>query len=96
MSAEIDFTQKEMNELYRLSVEYKNNSLSKEELITQISNLRGGSSIDIVAALGVIGGIIILLINDWGLAFQPNPHLIVPPHLQWLYRNQQPGNHFGY
>ena len=64
MPAEIDFTQKEMNELYRLSVEYKNNSLSKEELITQISNLLGGSSIDIVAALGVIGGIIILLIND--------------------------------
>ena len=96
MPAEIDFTQKEMNQLYRLSVEYKNNSLSKEELITQISNLRGGSFIDIVAALGVIGGIIILLINDWGLAFQPNPHLIVPPHLQWLYgNNYQPGQ-FGY
>ncbi len=95
-TAEIDFTQKEMNELYRLSVEYKNNSLSKEELITQISNLRGGSFIDVVAALGVIGGIIILLINDWGLAFQPNPHLIVPPHLQWLYgNNYQPGQ-FGY
>ncbi len=28
--------------------------------------------------------------------FQPNPHAIVPPHLQWLYGNQQPGNHFGY
>ena len=31
-----------------------------------------------------------------GLAFQPNPNAIIPPHLQWLYRNQQPGNHFGY
>ena len=96
MPAEIDFTEKEIDQLYNLSIECRNNSLSKEELITQISNLRGGSFIDIVAALGVIGGIIILLINDWGLTFQPNPHLIVPPHLQWLYGNQQPGNHFGY
>ena len=96
MPAEIDFTQKEMNELYHLSVEYKNNSLSKEELITQISNLRGGSSIDIVAALGVIGAIIILLINDWGLAFQPNPNAIIPPHLKWLYGNNYKPGQFGY
>jgi len=47
--------------------------------------LRGGSFIDIVAALGVIGAIIILSTNDWGLAFQPNPNAIIPPHLQWLY-----------
>ena len=92
MPTEIDFTEKEIDQLYNLSIECRNNSLSKEELITQISNLRGGSFIDIVAALGVIGGIIILLINDWGLAFQPNPYLIVPTHLQWLYENNsQPG-----
>lgn len=42
MSAKIDFTQKEMNELYHLSVECKNNSLSQKELITKITNLRGG------------------------------------------------------
>ena len=60
------------------------------------SSLRGGSFIGIVAALGIIGAIIILSTNDWGLAFQPNPHVIVPPHFQWLYRNQQPGNYFGY
>ena len=58
--------------------------------------MRGGWFIDVVAALGLIGAMIILLINDWGLAFQPNPHLIVPPHLQWLYvNNYQPGQ-FGY
>ena len=96
MPAEIDFTEKEIDQLYNLSIECRNNSLSKEQLITKIINLRGGSVIDIVAALGIIGAIIILLINDWGLAFQPNPHVIVPPHLQWLYGNQQPGNHFGY
>ncbi len=96
MPAEIDFTEKEIDQLYNLSIECRNNSLSKEQLITKISNLRGGSFIDIVAALGIIGAIIILSTNDWGLAFQPNPHVIVPPHLQWLYGNQQPGNHFGY
>jgi hypothetical protein len=82
--------------LYNLSIECRNNSLSQEELITKISNLRGGSFIDIVAALGIIGAIIVLSINDWGLAFQPNPNVIIPPHLQWLYGNQQPENHFGY
>ena len=96
MPAEIYFTEKEMDLLYNLSIECRNNSLSKEQLITKISNLRGGSFIDIVADLGIIGAIIILSINDWGLAFEPNPHLIVPPHLQWLYGNQQLGNHFGY
>lgn len=94
--AEIDFTEKEMDQLYHLSVECQNNSLSQEELITKISYLRGGSFIDIVAALGIISAIIILSTNDWGLAFQPNPNAIIPPHLQWLYGNQQPGNHFGY
>jgi hypothetical protein len=96
MPAEIDFTEREMDELYHLSVECKNNSLSQEELITKISNLRGGDFSHIVAALGLIGAMIILLTNDWSLAFQPNPNAIIPPHLQWLYGNQQPGNHFGY
>jgi hypothetical protein len=82
--------------LYNLSIECRNNSLSKEQLITKINNLRGGSFIDIVAALGIIGAIIILSINDWGLAFQPNPHAIVPPHLQWLYENNDKPGQFGY
>ena len=54
------------------------------------------SFIDIVAAFGIIGGIIILLINDWGLAFKPNLHLIVPLHLQWLYENNYQPGQFGY
>jgi len=91
MPAEIDFTQKEMNELYYLSVECKNNSLSQEELITKITNLRGGSFVDVAAGLAIIAAIIILANKANG--FQPNPH---PPHLQWLYgNNYQPGQ-FGY
>ena len=73
--------------MYNLSIECKNNSLSKEELITKIINLNGGS-IDIVASLGLISGIIILLINDWGLAFQPNPHLTVPPDFHITIANE--------
>ena len=96
MPAEIDFTEREIDQLYHLGIEWRNNSLSQEELITKISNLRGGSFIDVVAALGLIGAMIILSTNDWGLAFQPNPNGIIPPHLQWLYGNQQPGNYFGY
>ena len=94
MPAEIDFTQKEMNELYHLSVECKNNSLSQEELITKITNLRGGSFVDVAAGLAIIAAIIILANNANG--FQPNPQVNVPPHLQWLYgNNYQPGQ-FGY
>ena len=73
----------------------RNNSLSQEELIAQINNLKGGSFIDIIAALGLIGVIITLLMNG-SLVFQPNPNMNIPPHLQWLYENQQPRNHFGY
>ena len=90
MPAEIDFTQKEMNELYYLSVECKNNSLSQEELITKITNLRGGTFVDVAAGLAIIAAIIIRANNANG--FQPNPHVNVPPHLQWLYgNNYQPG-----
>ena len=96
MPAEIDFSEREMDQLYHLSIECRNNSLSQEELITTLTNLRGGSFVDVVAALGLIGAMIILLTNDCSFGFQPNPHVIVPPHLQWLYGNQQPGNHFGY
>lgn len=96
MPAELVFTESEMDELYHLSVGCKNNSLSQEELITKISHLRGGALVDVVAALGVIGAMIILLMNGGSLAFQPNPHVIVPPHLQWLYGNNYKPGQFGY
>mmetsp|Transcript_4633 Transcript_4633/g.8591 ORF Transcript_4633/g.8591 Transcript_4633/m.8591 type:complete len:272 (-) Transcript_4633:463-1278(-) len=95
MPAEIDFTEREIDQLYNLEIEWRNNSLSQEELITKISNLRGGSFINVVAALRVIGAMIILLTNG-SLAFKPNPNEIIPPHLQWLYENQKPGNYFEY
>lgn len=54
MPAASDFTEREIDELYKLSIEYRNNSLSQEELITKISTLRVGSLEDIVASLGII------------------------------------------
>lgn len=90
MPAEIDFTESEMNELYHLSIECKNNSLSQEELIIKITNLRDGAFVDVVAGLAFIAAIILLANN------QPNLNVIVPPHFQWLYgNNYQPGQ-FGY
>ena len=84
MPTEIDFTGKEIDQLYNLSIECRNNSLTKEQLLNKIDNLRDSFLIDIVTALGIIGAIIILSTNDWNLALQSNPHVIVPPHLQWL------------
>ena len=71
--------------MYYLSVECKNNSLSQEELITKITNLRAGSFVDVAAGLAIIAAIIILANNANG--FQPNPQVNVSPHLQWLYGN---------
>ena len=96
MPAELVFTKSEMDELYHLSVGCKNNYLSQEELITKISHLRGGALVDVAAALGLISVMIILLMNGESLAFQPNPHVNVPPHLQWLYGNHYKPGQFGY
>ena len=63
MPAEIDFTEREIDQLYNLGIELRNNSLSQEELINKISNFRGGLFTDVVAALEVIGAMIILLTN---------------------------------
>lgn len=40
MSGKMIFTETEMDQLYNISMKFKNNSLSEEELITTINNLR--------------------------------------------------------
>jgi len=62
--AEADFIEREMDQLYKFSIKYRNNSLSQEEFITQISNLRGRSMSHIIAALGIISARIMLTINQ--------------------------------
>ena len=82
ISTGTDFTKSEIDQLYHLSIEYKNNCLSREELVNRISNLRGGGFIDIVSALAVVAGVIVLLLNEQGLGFQQaNQHVIIPLYL---------------
>lgn len=38
----ITISDKELNILYHLSMEYQNNRLTKDQLVTEIINLRGG------------------------------------------------------
>ena len=76
MPAEIDFSDEEIDQLYNLGIEWRNNSLSKKELIVKISNLRGRSFVYIVNALELLGAIITLLINDFNPIQMALFHLI--------------------
>ena len=82
MTAEMDFTEKEIDQLYNLAIECKNNSLNKEQLIKKINDLRDGSFIDTETAFDIVGFIVMLLTNDWGLAFRNDTDIIVRPYLQ--------------
>lgn len=78
----IVFSEKQMDQLYNLAVKWKNKSISKKELITE---LRGGDIQDWGAAFGIIIAIITVLNNVD--AFQVPPHAVVPPHVYpygWL------------
>jgi hypothetical protein len=86
----IVFSEKQMKKLYEIALKYKDNSISTEEVILE---LRGGDIQDWAAALGIVITIITVLNNVSG--FQLPPGAIIPPHLQWLYKNNQPLNHFG-
>jgi hypothetical protein len=84
----IDFTEKQIDQLYDLAVRYRNNAMSREEFILE---LRGGDIKDWVTAFGIIIGIITLITNMDAFQVPPNTRAILPPHLEWLYGNQQPG-----
>ena len=77
LPTEMDFTEKEIDQCYNFSIEYINNELSQNELISKINNLRGGSFIDTAKFLVIMGLIISLKMNE-GLAFQPNSNQIIP------------------
>ena len=85
------FSDKEIEKFDELAVKWNSGSISMKELILE---LRGGDLAEWVAKFGITMAIIIVLNNVD--AFQVPPGTIVPPHLQGLYGNQQPGNHFGY
>ena len=85
----IVFTEKQMYQLYDLAIKLDNNSISLEELITE---LRGGEFKDWGAAFAIIIAIITVLNNVDAFQVPPAPG----PHLVWLYGNQHPGNHHGH
>ena len=93
MFLKIDFTEKEINQLYDLSIECKHNCLSKKQLIVKINNLRSGGFVDVIAGLAFINSMILQANNVNG--FQRNLNVTAIPHLQFLYGNQPPRNHFG-
>jgi hypothetical protein len=92
MSSKIVFTKTEMDQLYDLSVKYKDNAISQEELLTEISNLRGGSDAEVAAFLVIVATITLLMASNSAFVINPNEL----PHLQWMYGNQPPGNQYGY
>lgn len=78
---EIDFTKKEIDQLYNLSIEYSCRNLNQKQLISEITQLRDDAFIDKLKALAIIGTIIILSQNEWIAAFQINPNTMLPLHM---------------
>ena len=77
--SKVNFSQEEMSKLYSLSIKYQHSHLTQEELISEITNLKSGSFIDIAGALAIIAVIILLANNITG--FQSNLPINIPPHL---------------
>lgn len=71
--------------MYKIAGKFSNDSIISKEAILK---LRAGGIKGWVAAFGIIIAIITLLNNVHG--FQVPPGVIFPPHLTWLYENQQP------
>ena len=77
MSLELDFTKRKIDQLYDLKIEWKNQSLTQDELITKLRNLRGSLFVEIVSVITFFTCILILASN----AFILNPNALIPIHL---------------
>jgi hypothetical protein len=94
-SSRIIFTPQELDELYKLYVNYEDNLINEEELINKVFNLRGGDFKDIAeAAFYALLCVWMLMGFGEADAFVPSPPL--PPPLKFLYGDNKPGNIFGY
>ena len=92
-SDRIVWNEKQMDQLYEIAMRCKNNSITTQEQL--INELRGGGLPEAAALIGIIGAVVLTLYLSEGFQVPRNPS-IVPPHLEWLYGNQRPGNDFGY
>ena len=99
LPAKNHFTESELNILYRLSCECTNptNSLSREEVINKITNLRGGDSVDVAKGLIIVAAAVAgILLAESASGFILSPHAFIPPHLQWLYGDNAVPGQYGY
>lgn len=87
------YTEEKIDELYKLAGQYMDGSMDMKELVAE---LRGGDIQDWVGAFGIIMAIITILSNVDAFQVPPAPGAIPLPHLEWLYGNKRPENHFGY
>lgn len=92
LPAEFVFSKSEMGAMYDLAFDFHANSLTQHELKARISSLRGGD-LDYKDVLVIIFIILIARYTVGSFGFQINPQMgrIVPPHLQWLYGNNNQG-----
>lgn len=96
------FNEKQIDLLYDLALKCRINSITKEELLTE---LRGGDMDDVRRVFGAVGFVcvVIIVINNWQIieGFQAVQGFtrIRPPHLQLLdelFGNQRPRHDSGY
>lgn len=79
----IDFNQVELEQLYQISVEYRNNSIDRDMVIVKISDLRGGGFIEVMAGLIVIGSMILVAGGILAEGFVPNPNVLSTSWTSW-------------
>ena len=73
-----NFDQQEIEEFYSYAEQLANNSITKEQLINRLSQLRGGE-LNVPAVLAVIAVIMILLLNSWSISVDAElPTFILP------------------
>ena len=78
------FTTEEIEYFVNCGIELNSNRLNEHELITKLTNLRGGDGVNIAAALAIIGVILILIINPWTIeAIPDSPIFNVSPSLNY-------------
>jgi hypothetical protein len=95
---EIRFSESELDQLYDLCVEYKNDLINRDELITKIKDIRGGDYVDVAVVIVFISIMIVAFPNLVDGFLENLPALADPkqPGRQKFYepRSSCPGNHF--
>ena len=81
----LSFTYKSKKEVLFLLYATDPKLSSNQKMVKLIGEIRGGDLKDLAIGLAILAVIITIANSRGDLAFQPNPHAIVPPHLEWIY-----------